>query len=334
MGSWKGKKVLVTGGAGYVGSILVPLLLREGFKVRLLDYLMFGGESLLGFYDNPNFEFVKGDIRDRRMVERALERMDAVIHLAALVGEEACNAKPKVTWEINFEATRIIASCCKKKKISRFIFTSTCSNYGIQRAGLACEDTSLNITSLYAETKVACEEYLKTIKTSKFHPCILRFAMMFGLSPKMRFNLVINDFVREAVYKKRIVVYGPKCWRAFTHVRDAADVYLACLRGPLKKISGEIFNVGTENYQKKQIADLVKKHVPELQIKIMEKKKDPRDYRISFKKIQRILGSKAERSVEEGILEIKDAVEKNIFANPYDPKYEIWYKREFLKSVL
>ncbi len=328
------RRVLVTGGAGYVGSILIPLLLKEGFKVRLLDYLMFGGESLLEFYGHPNFEFVKGDIRDRRIVEEALERIDTVIHLAALVGEEACEVKPKVTWEINFEATRIIASCCKQKKIKRFIFSSTCSNYGIYRAGLAQEDTSLNITSLYAETKVACEEYLRTIETSQFHPCILRFAMMFGLSPKMRFNLVINDFVREAVHKKRVVIYGPKCWRAFTHVRDAADAYLTCLRAPLNKISGEIFNVGTENYQKKQLANLIKEYIPELQIKIMEKKKDPRNYRISFKKIERRLGFKAKRSVKEGILEIKDALEKKIFSNPYNPRYEIWYKEKFLKSLL
>ena len=328
------KKILVTGGAGYVGSTLVPLLLKEGYKVRLLDYLMFGGESLLGSYSHPNFEFVRADIRDKRIVEQTLGGIDAVIHLVALVGEEACKIKPKVTWEINFEATRIIASLCKQKKIKRFIFASTCSNYGIHRAGLARENTSLNITSLYAETKVACEEYLKTIETSQFHPCILRFAMMFGLSPKMRFNLVINDFVREAFCKKRVVIYGPECWRAFTHVRDAADAYLACLKAPLSKISGEIFNVGTENYQKKQLVNLIKKYIPELQIKIIEKKKDPRDYRISFKKIDRILGFKAKRSVEEGLLEIRDAIEKKIFSNPYDPKYVIWYKKEFLKSLL
>ncbi|MBU3957262.1 NAD(P)-dependent oxidoreductase [Patescibacteria group bacterium] len=327
----KNEKILVTGGAGYVGSILVPRLLNEGFKVRVVDFLMFGGESLLGVWGKKNFDFIKGDLREKRLVEKSLEGIHAVVHLAALVGQEACNFQPKVTQAINYEVTRMLADACRKKRIERFIFASTCSNYGIHRAGLAQEDTPLDITSLYAETKVACEKYLQKTKTANFHPCILRLAMKFGLSPKMRFNLIVNDFAREAVLKNRVLVYGPQCWRAFTHVQDAADVYLTCLKAPLDKISGEVFNVGTQNYQKRQLLKLVKKYIPDVKVETIEEKKDLRDYRVDFTKIKKVLGFKPKKTVEEGFLEIKDALEKKIFTDPYDPKYEIWYNPSMMK---
>lgn len=271
----KGKNILVTGGAGYVGSILVPYLLAEGFRVRVVDFLMFGGESLLGVWGKGNFEFLNGDLRKKALIEKSLENIDAVIHLAALVGQEACDFRPKITWAINYDVTKRLADACQQRGIKRFIFASTCSNYGIHRAGLATEKAPLDITSLYAETKVACEKYLKKVRNVNFHPCILRLAMKFGLSPKMRFNLIVNDFAREAVLRNRVMVYGPESWRAFTHIRDAAEAYVTCLRAPLNKISGEIFNVGTQNYQKSQLIQLVKKHIPKVQIEIVEKRKIP-----------------------------------------------------------
>lgn len=322
----KNKTVLVTGGAGYVGSILVPKLLEEGYKVRVVDCLMFGGESLLGVWGHENFELIKGDLRDQELVNQALSGVEAVIDLAALVGEEACDYKPEVTREINLEVTKILVSVCKKRNVERFIFASTCSNYGLVKGNKAVDETHpLDSTTHYTDTKIASEELLLSEESTNFHPCILRFAMMFGLSPKIRFNLIVNEFARDAVLKKKVTVYTPKAWRAFTHVRDAARAYLACLEAPLKKVSGEIFNVSTQNFQKAQLVELVRKYLPQTELEIIEGKKDPRSYRISTEKIKRVLGFEPRKSVEEGFLEIKDALEKGVFANPYDPKYEVWY---------
>lgn len=328
---FKNKTILVTGGAGYVGSTLVSKLLEEGYKVRVIDFLMFGGESLLGVLGHKNFELINGDLRDEKLVYKSLEGVEAVIHLAALVGEEACAFKPKVTWEINFETTKILALACRKHKVERFIFASTCSNYGMVKGDKVVSETSpLNSTTLYTETKIASEKFLLSEKSNNFHPCILRFAMKFGLSPKMRFNLIVNDFTRDAVLRKKAVVYSPQAWRAFTHVRDAAQAYLTCLEAPLDKISGEIFNVGTANFQKAQLLDLIKEHLPQIKPEITKGKKDPRSYQVSTTKIRKVLGFKPKKSVEEGFLEIKDALEKGVFADPYESKYEIWYNEQMM----
>ena len=328
---FKNKTILITGGAGYVGSILVSKLLNEGYKVRVIDFLMFGGESLLGFFGGKNFELINGDMRNRQLVDKALEGVDMVIHLAALVGEEACAFNSKTTWEINFETTKILTFLCKKHKIKRFIFASTCSNYGLVKGDkIVNEKFPLNSTTLYTESKIASEFFLLSETNSNFHPCILRFAMMFGLSPKMRFNLIVNDFTRDAVLKKKVTIYSPRAWRAFTHVDDAANAYLICLKASIKKISGEIFNVGTANFQKAQLVDLIKKHLPQTKIKIIKGKKDPRSYQISTAKIKKTLGFRPKNSVEEGFLEIKNALEKKVFINPYDFKYEAWYNEQMM----
>ena len=297
----------------------------------MIDFLMFGGESLLGVLGHKNFQLINGDLRNEKLVHKSLEGVEAVIHLAALVGEEACVFRPKVAWEINFETTKILALACKKHKVERFIFASTCSNYGMVKGDkVVSEKSPLNSTTLYTETKIASEEFLLSERSNHFHPCILRFAMKFGLSPKMRFNLIVNDFTRDAVLKKKPVVYSPQAWRAFTHVRDAAQAYFICLKVPLDKISGEIFNVSTANFQKSQLVDLIKKHLPQIKAEIVKGKKDPRSYKVSTAKIEKILGFKPKKSVEEGFLEIKDALEKGVFADPYNPKYEVWYNEQMM----
>lgn len=327
----RNKLILVAGGAGYVGSTLVTNLLERGYKVKVLDLLMFGGESLLGVCGHENFELIKGDLRNRELVNQALSGVDAVIDLAALVGAEACDYKPEVTQEINFEVTKILVSACKKQHIERFIFASTCSNYGLVGDNkIVGEDYPLDSTTHYTNTKIASEKLLLTERNQNFHPCILRFAMMFGLSPKMRFNLIVNEFARDAVLREKVTIYAPEAWRAFTHVRDAAQAYLVCLEAPLKLISGEVFNVSTENSQKIELARLVQKYLPRTKVEIIEGKTDPRSYRIDATKIEKVLGIRPIRSVEGGFLEIKDALEKGVFANPYDPKYESWYDESMM----
>ncbi len=326
-----GKKILITGGAGYVGSTLIPMLLDKGYLVRVADFLMFGGEGLIGNVGHPNFELMKGDLRDKRFLDQVIKDTDSVIHLAALVGEEACQYNPVVTEQINYGITNALAHAALKNGLEKFIFASTCSNYGAVENNIEVdEEAPLDLTTLYTITKKKAEDLLLSDKFTPIHPCILRFAMVFGLSPKFRFNLIINDLAREAVLDKKITIYSPSSWRAFTHIRDAAHIYLSCLEAPKELIGGQIYNASSENMQKQQLMELVKKHMPEVEIEVIETKKDPRSYRVSTKKIRRDLGFKPHKSVEEGFVEVKEAIEKGMFTNPRDKKYDSWYEEKAL----
>lgn len=326
--------ILVTGGAGYLGSVLVGTLLQEKHKVRVLDALMFGGESILPFIYNKNFNFIKGDIRNKETVSKSLENIDCVFHLAALVGEPACNVNPMLTKQINYEASVFLGKKAREKGIKRFIFISTCSNYGLSNLDeLATEDSPLNPLSLYAETKISTEKELLELSSDNFTVCILRLSTIFGLSPRMRFNLLINEIVREAYVKKRILLYKEESWRPYTHTQDAADALISILNADSKKINKEIFNVGTENYQKKELVGLVKKYVPDL---IIDKKgglPDDRDYKVSFEKIKKILGFVPKRKVADGIDEIFWAVKNNVFSNLYDERYVSWINEKVLDKL-
>ena len=200
-------KILVTGGAGYIGSKLIAWLLGRNHQVRVLDSLPFGGESLLSFYDHPAFEFIRGDIRSVEVSGKALDGVDAVIHLAAAVivsGSEDASERQSI-HEINYVATCGFVDLCRGKGVERFIFTSTCSNYGLSQASnLASEEDLLNPTSPYAIAKVEAEKYILSSVDADFHPTVLRLATVFGLSPKMSFQPLLNAFVRDAAIKKSL----------------------------------------------------------------------------------------------------------------------------------
>lgn len=323
--------ILVTGGAGYLGSVLVGKLLEQNHNVRVLDALMFGGESILPFIHNKNFEFVKGDVRVKKIVSGVLSNIDCVFHLAALVGEPACVINPKLTRQINYESTVSLGKLAKKSRVKKFIFTSTCSNYGISNLDeLATEDSLLNPLSLYAETKISAEKDLLKLNISDFTVCILRLATIFGLSPRMRFNLFINELVRESYVKKKILLYKEEAWRPYTHIEDAVEALACILSADAKKINGEIFNVGTENYQKKELVNLVKRYVPNLIIERHGGLPDNRDYKVSFKKIKTTLGFVPKRKVIDGIEELFWAIKNNVFSNLYDDRYVSWINEEVL----
>lgn len=326
--------VLVTGGAGYLGSVLVSKLLEENHKVRVLDALMFGGESILPFIYNKSFEFIRGDIRNKETVSKSLEDIDCVFHLAALVGEPACSVNAKLTEQINHESAVLVGKIAQEKGVKRFIFTSTCSNYGISNLDeLATEESPLNPLSLYAETKIATEKDLLGLSDEKFTVCILRLATIFGLSPRMRFNLLINEIVREAYVKKRILLYKEDAWRPYAHTEDAADSLISILNADSKKINHEIFNVGTENYQKKELVNLVKKYVPDLIIDRQGGLPDNRDYKVSFEKIKKVIGFIPRRKVTDGIDELFWAVKNNVFSNLYDERYTSWVNEKVLDKL-
>ena len=318
-------RVLVTGGAGYIGSVLVLELLRRGHHVRVLDSLRFGGESLLGAYGTCRFDLIRGDIRDEADLVRALgDGIDAVVHLAAIVGDPACSREPEEARSVNYEATCRLVDLCRSRGVTRFIFSSTCSNYGISDpACAATEESPLNPVSLYAETKVEAERYVLRAADEAFHPTVLRLATVFGISPRMRFDLLVNEFTRDALLLQKLVVYGERFWRPYIHVSDVAEVIITALSAPVSSVSGQVFNVGsdTENYQKRQLVALVCEQIPDTQVEVVPGGKDPRSYRVSFEKLRRVLGFRPRWRVVDGIAQVRRALEEGVFGDPFASRY-------------
>ncbi len=320
------KKILVTGGAGYIGSIVVRQLLNKNYKVRAVDALFFGGESLLDIYNHPNFEFIKGDIRNTDFTKSIISGITDVIHLAAIVGDPACAKQPDLAKQINWEASKYLFDLCNESGIGKFIFASTCSNYG-KMAGdsLVNEDSQLNPVSLYAELKVKFEKYLLGSDINdNFCPTALRFSTVYGLSPRMRFDLTVNEFIRDIVFKGKIEIFGEQFWRPYCHVEDLARSCVLVLESPVEKVSKNVFNVGdsTQNYQKKMIAEEILKIVPNAEIKYVHKTEDPRDYRVDFSKIHQILDFKITKTVPDGLKEIHDILKDGLLSEPYSARYK------------
>ena len=309
-------RVLVTGGAGYIGSSLVPQLLEQGHQVRVFDSLLFGGQSLLGCWSHPQFEFVRGDLREPAAVESAVQRKDAVVHLAAIVGDPACARQPDVAREVNYQGAMTLLEKATQANVQRFIFSSTCSNYGrmADSSQYVDESSELHPISLYAETKVAVEDTLLDLQRNDFSPTVLRFATVFGVSPRMRFDLTVNEFTLDMMTKGHLVVFGEQFWRPYIHVRDVGRAVVKVLGSPVEKVRNQVFNVGSTdlNYQKDRLVDLIKPHAPEAQIEYVHKEEDPRDYRVSFSKIKDVLGFNVEHTVEDGIFEVARLVRDGI----------------------
>jgi nucleoside-diphosphate-sugar epimerase len=317
------KHVLVTGGAGYVGSVVVDELLERGFRVRALDALLHGSvPSLLQSWGNPRFEFVKGDVRDAETRTRALEGVSAVVHLAAIVGDPACARQPEVAREVNLEATRSLLTDAEHAGVERFLFASTCSNYGrMDNGDLADETVELKPVSLYAETKVEAEG--EVLGRQQLAPTCLRFATVYGTSPRMRFDLTVNEFTRDLEVLDELVVFGEQFWRPYVHVRDAASAIALVLEAPLDLVAGEVFNVGDtrENYRKLDLVEILRERFPNGKVDFVHKDEDPRDYRVSFEKFATRTGFKVERSVEDGIDEVLALVRSGLLDDPYHPVY-------------
>ena len=304
--------VLVIGGAGYIGSVVVATLLESGYRVRVFDSLLFGGSALLGCWHHPRFSCIKGDIRCKNDVDSALWGTNAIVNLAALVGEKACNADPKAAREINRDGAVELAAASKKRGITRCIFISTCSNYGVNSdKTLATEAAPLFPLTLYAKTKVEAEKAILSEASEKFFPCVLRFATVFGLSPRMRFDLIVNEFVLQAFNKIPLSIYKPRAWRPLVHVTDAAQAVMKVLSANPRVVSGEVFNIGYGNYQKQRIAQMVKEEF-DTAVKLVPGG-DGRDYRVSFAKARRLLHFRAKKSVKAGISEIGKALLTGIF---------------------
>lgn len=319
-------RVLVTGGAGYLGSTLVAVLLAHGSSVRVLDSLAVGnGSSVLPFWGRDGFEFLPGDVRDDAVRSSALDGVETVVHLAAIVGDPACARDPDAARAVNLEATRALLDEAKARGVARFLFASTCSNYGkmVDGDAFATEAWELRPVSLYAETKVAAELDVLAAAAPAFATTCLRLATVYGASPRMRFDLTVNEFTRDALLTGELVVYGEQFWRPYVHVRDAARAIEAVLDAAPGDVSGEVFNVGDtgQNFRKQDLVDLLVARLPETRVERVARAEDPRDYRVSFEKIRASLGFAVSRSVPQGIDEVLALLRSGVVADPFEAAY-------------
>jgi nucleoside-diphosphate-sugar epimerase len=312
-------QILVTGGAGYLGSIVSLLLLQAGHRVRVLDKLCFGGQSLLPLTIHDGFEFVSGDVCDESTVGKVLEGVEGVVHLAALVGDPACAQQPDLARATNLTASKNLVKRAGTAGVRRFVFASTCSNYGKMRdvSELATEEHELCPVSLYAETKVAAEQALLSTSNRHLAVTVLRFATLYGLSPRMRFDLTVNEFVMRLLVDRKLLVFGEQFWRPYVHVRDAAAAIVTVLEADIEKVEGRVFNVGDtrENYRKSDIVELAQKRTGAVEVEYVRRNEDPRDYRVSFEAIRTQLEFKISRRVSDGVNEIATAIQSGLLDN-------------------
>lgn len=320
------KNILVLGGAGYLGSVLCRKLLNRNYKVRVLDNLTYGDAGIKELLKRKDFEFIKGDIRNLSDVVEAIKGVDAVVHLAAVVGDPACAKDPEETLEINYLATKNIIETCKYFQINRFVFASTCSVYGqsLNPDKQLSEISQLNPVSLYAETKIKCEEAVLMARDENFLPTILRMATLYGYSPLMRFDLSVNLLAAKAIFERNIPIFGGNQWRPWLHLEDAADAYIACIEKPISKTGGETFNVVSENYKVIDIGKIINKNFPTAKISVVNKTVDRRDYNVSSEKILKQIGFKYKKSITDGINDIAGAVKADIIKDYKNTIYRVY----------
>jgi len=310
-----------------MGSVVSHELLGQGHQVCILDSLRYSADPILALTLHEGCSFVHGDIRDNDLEDKLTGNFDAVVHLAAIVGDPACAREPELAREINLDSALRIHQLSRRWGAKRFIFASTCSNYGKMSStdALATEESELQPLSLYAETKVGVERALMDSEAGDL-PAVtfLRFATLFGLSPRMRFDLTVNEFTMELATKGTLMVYGEQFWRPYVHVSDAARAIALVLSSSPDKVAGQVFNVGDsdQNYQKGQLVELIRKQgLENTEIEYVRREEDPRDYRVSFEKIKNQLGFKISRTVEDGIREILEAISQGVLADFDAPRY-------------
>ena len=311
------KNILVTGGGGYVGSVLVPLLLESNYKVKVLDLFIYGNNTLK---PHKNLIKIKGDIRDSNLLKNILKNCDAVIHLACISNDPSFELNPKLSKSINYDAFEPLVKISKNFGVKRFIYASSSSVYGIKKQKNVTENSKLEPLTDYSKFKVLCEKILKRYQSRYFHTVILRPATVCGFSLRQRFDLVVNILTNNAYNNNNIVVYGGSQLRPNIHIQDMARAYLTVLNADEKKISGKIFNVGFQNKTVKQLAVIVKKVLGKnisIQYKTTE---DNRSYHVSSAKFYKFFNFKNNFTIENAVKDLKKAFLKNCFQKPMTNK--------------
>lgn len=320
------KKVLVTGGAGYIGSVLVRILLNKGYAVRAMDSLKFGGDALFDVAQHPNFEFMKGDVRVDADIDKALPGIDFIAHLAAIVGDPACSKFSDEAREVNWAASVNLFEKAEKAGVKRFVFASTCSNYGKMEDpdSYVDENSALRPVSLYAELKVKFENYLlRERKDTRICATALRFSTVYGFSPRIRFDLTVNEFTRNVCLTGEQEIWGPQFNRPYCHVDDLARAVVLVMEAPEEKVRANVFNVGitSENYSKRMLMEEIQKQIPGAKAIYVEKTEDPRDYRVNCDKIKNELGFTITKKVPDGIREIIKLMRSGIISDTFSQKF-------------
>ena len=303
--------VVVTGGAGYVGSHLVRMLLACGYRVRVLDNLLYGSSGLDDVADDPRLELVDGDICNIRDMMRVSKGAKGIIALAALVGDGACELNRDETIAINIESTKLLCNTVRLTPgIERIVFASSCSVYGATEGLILNEGSLLNPVSFYARSRIVSETTLQRELEGK-SVAILRLGTVFGASPRMRLDLMVNTMTHAAVSRGKINVMGGEAWRPHVHCRDVASAFQLAVEAPHEKVTGETFNVGSDqnNFTISETAVIVASQVPGAEIDYLETTDDPRSYRVSFDKIRHVLGFAARYRIEDGVQEIRRVLE-------------------------
>ncbi len=327
-----GKKILVTGGCGYIGSVLVPMLLKRGYEVRVFDKLYFGDEPLKSVRDE--IELTPGDVRN--FDPAILDGIDGVIHLGSLSNDPTAAFDPDATRTINFEGTIKLAKACKERGIERFTFASTCAVYGFHLDGIADEAFTVNPQSDYAKSKLDVDIELQEMADGEFCPVSLRQATVFGFSPRMRWDIVINAFTMHAFKTGRLDVwFGGEAWRPVVHIRDTAEAHIRCLEADPDKVRGEIFNLVYQNYRILELAHRVRKALAEMgvnvDVDVNYDEVDYRSYRTAGEKISRVLGFTPSVSVEEGVKEIVNVLRSNQYR---DFDHPIYYNMRWMNLLV
>lgn len=314
------KKVLVTGGAGYVGAVLVPKLLHKGQQVKVIDLYIYGEDVLDSVKDHPYLIQVKGDIRNRQLLERELPGYDTVIHLACISNDPSYELDPDLGKSINYDAFIDLVDVSKKVGVKNFIYASSSSVYGIKDEPEVTEDLPLEPLTDYSKYKAICEGLLLKEASDDFIVTIVRPSTVCGYSPRLRLDLTVNILTNHAVNKGEITVFGGEQKRPNLHIEDMADLYAFFLELPNEKIHKKIYNVGYENYKVKEIAEMVKKVInPDIPIKTIPSN-DNRSYHVSSKKIKEELGFEAKHSIEQAIQDLRKAFASGLIPNPFDDK--------------
>jgi len=318
-------RVLLTGGAGYIGVLVADELTRAGHAVRVLDSLAHSQDAVARDLAQADVELMIGDVRDPDARRGALAGAQAVVHLAGVVGDPACARDPEMAREVNVEATRALVQEARAGGIERLVFASTCSNYGRMADPTVpiAEDGQLSPVSLYAEQKVAVERELLSAPADGLLCTCLRFATVYGVAPRMRFDLTVNEFTRDLWADRELEVFGEQFWRPYVHVRDVARAIRTVLQAQPELVGGEVYNVGRsgENYRKQDIVEAIRRHTDSGRVSYVRRDEDPRDYKVAFDKVHERLGFQTEMVLDDGIAEILGALEGGRIADPFDVRH-------------
>ena len=326
------KSILVTGGAGYVGAVLVPKLLKAGYQVKVLDLFIYGQDVLDSVKSDPKLTLIKGDIRNTALLQKIIPRTDVIIHLACISNDPSYELNPALSKAINYDAFLPLVDIAKAEGVKRFIFASSSSVYGVKQEPYVTEDLPLEPLTDYSKYKALCEEVLLKEQTDDFTVLILRPATVCGYSPRLRLDLTVNILTNHAINRGRITVLGGEQKRPNIHIEDITDLYVQSLEYPQHKIAGKIFNAGYYNHKVSEIAEIVKKTLGDKNLSIkFEDSDDKRSYCISSNKIKKELGFIPRRSIEDAVKDLKKAFDSGLIPNSMeDSRY---YNIKTMKGI-